>query len=157
MFYIDIIPGGDPSNKYADFRIVYETYIVLGAFVFPIDEAVLQYWNGIDWDDSICTDVHGDSMGSFVEVAVAWDCIGGQNCFNCFFSASTSLSPTDWAPDLDAQYIMIGCCPGRPPEPVGGEIIPRKILSAATPVVSIAISVFLAVGVIAFSKKKHYH
>jgi hypothetical protein len=152
-FFIDIIPGGAPSSNDADFRIGFKTHILSIDTQIPADVAVLEYYVPTSWLTSDCAEVQGESMGRFVEVAVAWDCIGEQNCFNCFFTASAQIN-TDWAPDEDADYVMIGCCPGMP-GPVGGEVISSNILSAVAPVLIIVLSV-LSVGVLVLNKK-HYH
>lgn len=121
-FFIDIIPGGSSSSRDADFRIGFKTHILSVDTQIPLDVAVLEYYVPSSWLLSDCSDVHGESMGRFVEVAVAWDCIGGRKCFNSYFTASAQVN-TDYAPDEGAEHLLIGCCPGEPPA-VGGRLLP---------------------------------
>jgi hypothetical protein len=155
-FYIDIKPGGDPDQKYADYCLIYKTSLVsFSQTPIPADQAVMEYWTGSFWNHSECTELQGASTDFFVEVAVPWDSIGGLNCLNSHFSASAMEPQTDFVPDLDAQY-SLGCCPGEPYVPVGGEILSSKIRFPVIPVSILAVSI-LSVGTLLFSKKKYPH
>jgi hypothetical protein len=115
-FYIDNIPeAGDPTEGNADYAI--------------------KYYNGVTslckysaWGQVECLGVQGVMNGYYIEVCVPWECLGGKDCFNCFFKAEGDVPGTDYAPDEDLGIILLGCCPGEEPEPVGGEIIPLNIL-----------------------------
>jgi hypothetical protein len=145
-FYLDILPGGDPLNNSADFYI--ELWESGGGVrlssVFYSMEVDLHYWDGSGWYTACeCVDVQGDRSELFIEVSVPWECIGGSNCFNCFFYAHheevSEVNASDYAPDQDAPVVVIGCCPYEPP--VGGELIASKILQQAA--VFIAFLIFM--------------
>lgn len=131
-FYIDIIPSlGDPANNSADFYI--EHWEGMVRVEQPMEDTEIFFWSDTGfWDKLISCGVQGEMMGRFIEVAVPWDCLECQECFNCFFKAhyegEIHVNYSDFAPDQDAKYVMIGCCPGQP-EPVGGEILPINILT----------------------------
>lgn len=153
-FFIDIVPGGDSSSRGADFRIGYKTHVSLDTQI-PVDVAVLEYYEPTSWLLSDCTGVQGESMGRFVEVAVAWDCIGGQSCFNCFFTAS-AVANTDYAPDADAEYRLIGCCPGESP-PVGGRLLPLNNVYEVVRWITIPVMTLIIITVYStyFKRKQH--
>ncbi len=123
LFYLDIIQGGDPNNGNADYAIRY----VNG------ETTLLKYsaWGQVD-----CPGVKGAMDGTCIEVAVPWDCIGGEQCFNCLFKAYEI--GTDWAPDNELGFILLGCCPGVP-EPIGGMTLPSN--SFVTPIIPVIIAV----------------
>ncbi len=154
-FYIDILPGGDPSENFADYYIYYKTDMVTFSGVYPPDQAILFYWTGSFWSPGECTMVHGASADVFVEVAVAWECIGGINCFNSHFSASAIGSQTDFVPDHDALHDVLGCCPGERYVPVGGEINPGNayILQAS----SLLILTIVVLTGFVYSKRKIFN
>ncbi len=150
-FFIDIVPGGDSSTRGADFRIGFKTHVSFDTQI-PIDVAVLEYYEPTSWLLSDCTEVQGESMERFVEVAVAWDCIGEQNCFNCYFTASADAN-TDYAPDPDAEYKLIGCCPGESPY-VGGRLIPsNNVYEAGRWITFPIITIIIIIGYTTYHKR----
>jgi hypothetical protein len=151
-FFIDIVPGeGSSENRDADFRIVFKTLISFDTQV-PVDVAVLEYYEDPSWLPADCIEVQGDSMSRFVEVAVPWDCIGGQNCFNCYFTASAAAN-TDYAPDADAEYKLIGCCPGESPS-VGGRLIPSNNFYEAGRWITLPIiTIIIIIGYTTYQKR----
>jgi hypothetical protein len=101
----------------------------------------------------------GNMTQRFIEVGIPWNCIGGPDCFNCFFKAhfeyiENEINASDYAPDQDAQYVMVGCCPTIPErEPIGGEITSSNILSLTTQILVLALSI-LSGGVLLIKKHK---
>jgi hypothetical protein len=133
-FYIDILPGGDPLNNSADFYVEFwesgSVQISINGYSVDVD---LHYWDGSGWYTACeCEEVQGERSELFIEVSVPWDCIGGSDCFNCFFYAhheeDVRPSASDYAPDKEDPVVVIGCCPWEPP--VGGELIPSRTLRA---------------------------
>lgn len=124
IFYLDTIPGGDPNNGNADYAIKYENGITtLCKYSF--------------WGQVACPGVKGAMDGTSLEVSLPWACIGGEQCFNCLFKADES--GTDWAPDNEPGFILLGCCPGEP-KPIGGKILPPNVLVTSLIPVIITIS-----------------
>jgi hypothetical protein len=135
-FYIDNIPAaGDPGEGYADYVIKY----------YDGDTSLCKY---SAWGQVECPGVQGVMDGYFIEVSVPWECLGGKECFNCFFKAEESPG-TDYAPDEDLGVILLGCCPGEEPEPVGGEILPLNLLQYIVPLVTM-----ISIGVMVARNKK---
>jgi hypothetical protein len=143
-FYLDIIPGGDPSNNSADYYIEFweqegEVGQRSNGYSLGVE---LHYWDGSGWYTACeCEGVQGDRTESFIEVSVPWECIGGSSCFNCFFYAHYEedivVNASDYAPDQDAPVVVIGCCPWEPP--VGGELIALNYLQPAAVLIAVLI------------------
>lgn len=136
-FYLDTVPGGDLDN--ADFKVTYLN-------------GVTKLCKFSDWPEFPCPGLEGAMIGTNIEIALPWTCISGKKCFNCYFKASTPTSPTDYAPDMELGYVLIGCCPEEP-TPVGGEILPTNILVLWL----ISVIATLSMGVIFATRKKTLH
>jgi hypothetical protein len=124
IFYLDILPGGDPNNGNADYAIKYDNGVTT--------LCKYSFWGQVD-----CPGVKGAMDGTTIEVSLPWACIGGEQCFNCLFKADEI--GTDWAPDNEPGFILLGCCPGEP-KPIGGNILPPSILVTTIIPVIVAIS-----------------
>jgi hypothetical protein len=133
-FYLDTVPGGDFDN--ADFKVTYYN-------------GVTTLYKFSDWPEIPCPGLNGAMIGTNIEIALPWDCISGKKCFNCYFKASSLQSPTDYAPDMELGYVLIGCCPEEP-TPVGGEILPTNILVLWL----ISVIATLSMGIIFATRKK---
>ena len=131
-FYIDVYPdSGDPENNGADYYIEYREG---GNNLDSVTEGTSFFsWRQGQWHVMISSGVQGAKMGSFIEVSVPLVVITDTSCFNCFFKAHYEMEfpvdESDFAPDQDAQYVMIGCCRGSL-KPVGGEILPNSVLTS---------------------------
>jgi hypothetical protein len=171
-FYIDIRDGGDSNNNSADFFVSFyfqyygfqlQSSEVRGDLNGYFEGVELHEWNGFNWVyRGDCLGVMGNRTQIFIEVGVPWNCIGGPECFNCFFKAhfeyiENQVNASDYAPNQDGQYVMVGCCPTIPErEPVGGEITSSNILLLTAQILVLALSA-LSGGVLIFHKKKHNH
>jgi hypothetical protein len=125
-FYLDIRDGGDQANNRADYHILF-SFLSAGAVVnvsevngdfngFYFEGVELYEWTGSEWvHRTDCPGIRGEKTQYFIEVGVPWDCIGGVNCFNSFFKAHYEedelINASDYAPNQEGQYVMVGCCP----------------------------------------------
>ena len=120
-FFIDIIPGeGEPLSG-ADYYI---SFVVGGTQIANnIDSSIsLFIWDG-GWISALCEGLEGAASEGNIEVSVPWECVGGEACISTYFTASTSIPGTDYAPDSEGKtIILVDYCPCE--EPVGGLLLP---------------------------------
>lgn len=134
-FYMDVYPDtGDPENYGADYYIEHrigEDIII----EMVTEETSLYSWTEGRWNRMVDDGLQGAMMENYIEVGVPWVVITDTRWFNCFFKAHYEMEPpvneSDFAPDKDAQYVMIKCHRGELlPKPVGGEILPNSVLTS---------------------------
>lgn len=148
-FYIDSIPGeGAEEAKGIDFFIIYQPGEGIVLLNVPSGGGAPTEVN--------CPDIKGASSDFEIEISVPWNCIGGKNCVNVLFGASTQETeegpPSDLAPDLEGKEIVtVSYCPSKP---VGGELVSSNTL-AYRAILSVATVTALILGLTKFERKNY--